>query len=634
MPLLLKKKRIDMQSIKLFLLSSICFFLSSFVLANNAINAYPTHWWVGMKNNKLQLMVHADQDLPKTLKVSGSGLSIQKVFQPENKHYVFIDLLILPNAQPGTVRFIFSNGKSFDYELKQRNKSLGGAKHQGVNAADLIYLIMPDRFANADTSNDHFDDLRDNSSDRKNPYARHGGDLAGVVSKLDYLKNIGVTSIWMTPILENNMPKMQENQWVMSGYHGYWITNHYAVDKRFGGNEAYRNLVRSAHEKGLKVIQDAVYNHVGSYHHTVLDLPMKDWLNQWPSYTGANHREEVFIDPYAAPSEKKNMIGGWFVPHLPDLNLANPYCANFVIQSNIWSTEEFGIDGWRVDTYKYCDEKFLNNINAALLKEFPSLTVFGEAWTNTVAASAYFTQNNINAPFKHQIKGVTDFPLSTAIYDGLNQPFGWTEGINKVYMTLAQDLLYKDPMTNCIFLDNHDMNRFYSMVGEDLAKYKMGLGMLLTLRGIPQVYYGTEVLMKNYKDPNDAAVRKDFPGGWSADPADKFKTSSLDAKEMEAFTYFKQLANFRKNSPAIKQGTLKQYIPQNGVYVYFRLHETQKLMCIVNTSANEVTITMDRFDEVLSGSMLFVNAMSGNVITKPNSLAIPSKSFQIFEVKN
>lgn len=623
-----------MQPIKLFYFSILSFLLTSYSFATESINVYPTHWWVGMKSNKLQLMVHTNQDLPQSVKVAGNGIMIQKVSQPENKHYVFIDLIILPNAQPGKFKFSFSNGNFFDYQLKKRQMPLGGAKHQGVNAEDLIYLIMPDRFANGDPSNDQFGDLRDNDADRNNPYARHGGDLAGVASKLDYLKNIGVTSIWMTPILENNMHKMQENQWVMSGYHGYWITDHYAVDKRMGGNDAYKSLVKSAHQKGLKIIQDAVYNHVGSYHHTVLDLPMKDWLNQWPSYTGANHREELFIDPHAAASEKKIMIGGWFVPHLPDLNLANPYCANFVIQSNIWSTEEFGIDGWRVDTYKYCDEKFLNTINAALLREFPSLTVFGEAWTNTVPASAYFTQNNINAPFKHQIKGVTDFPLNSALYDGLNQPFGWTEGINKVYMTLSQDLLYKDPMTNCIFLDNHDMNRFYSMVGEDLSKYKMGLGMLLTMRGIPQVYYGTEILMKNYKDPNDAAVRKDFPGGWSSDPTDKFKISSLEPKEKEAFSYFQQLAIFRKNSPAIKKGALKQFIPQNGVYVYFRLHEEQKLMCIVNTSADEVSISMDRFNEVLTGSSHLLNALTGNVITKPSILAIPSKSFQIFELKN
>ena len=425
---------------------------------------------------------------------------------------------------------------------------------------------------------------------------------------------------------------MQEGPYTMSGYHGYWITDHYKIDKRFGGNDAYKNMVKAAHEKGLKVIQDAVYNHVGSFHHTILDLPMKDWLNQWPTYTGSNHREELFIDPHASSEEKKIMIGGWFVPHLPDLNLANPYCANFIIQSNIWSTQEFGIDGWRVDTYKYCDEKFLNNINAAIIKEFPAITVFGEAWTNSVPASAYFTQNNIDAPFKHQIKGVTDFPLNSAMFDALNQPFGWTEGISKLYMTLSQDFLYKDPMTNCIFLDNHDMNRFYSMVEEDLSRYKMGIGLLFTLRGIPQVYYGTESLAKNYKNPNDAAVRKDFPGGWANDSIDKFDISNLDTKEKEAFVYFQKLANFRKTSIAISKGLLKQFIPQNGIYVYFRIHEKQTLMCVVNTNATETIVMLDRFSEVNTGVKRMKNVLTEQTFSVDSSIKIPSKSFQLFEL--
>lgn len=429
------------------------------------------------------------------------------------------------------------------------------------------------------------------------------------------------------------MPKMQEGPWLMSGYHGYWITNHYQVDKRFGGNDAYKKMIDIAHEKGLKVIQDAVYNHVGAYHHTVLDLPMKDWLNQWPTYTGANHREELFTDPYASSEEKKIMIGGWFVPHLPDLNLANPYCAKFVIQSNIWSTEEFGIDGWRVDTYKYCDEKFLNEINHALLKEYPTLTVFGEAWTNTVPASAYFTENNIDAPFKHKIKGVTDFPLNSAMYSAINDNFGWTDGITKLYMTLSQDFLYKNPYTNCIFLDNHDMNRFYSMVGENLSKYKMGLGLLLTLRGIPQIYYGTEVLMKNYKDPNDAAVRKDFPGGWQTDSINKFNPNALTANETEAFNYFKKLANYRKNSPVLGKGILKQFIPQNGIYVYFRTLGDQTIMCVVNTNNVKSMIKMDRFKEVIAdfNTMLEVISEKGERI--PEELSLPSQSFMIYELK-
>lgn len=597
------------------------------------IKAYPSHWWVGMKQNSLQIMLHSSSDLSKSVKVKYPGLVVTKVHQPENKHYLFVDLLLLPTIKPGKLDFVFEDGTKFSYELKSRSKMQNAKVHQGVRSNDLIYLIMPDRFVNADPSNDQFPDLRDKVVDRNDPVSRHGGDLAGVTQKLDYLKDLGVTSIWMTPVLENDMPKMQEGPWLMSGYHGYWITNHYKVDKRFGGNDAYKKMIDIAHEKGLKVIQDAVYNHVGAYHHTVLDLPMKDWLNQWPTYTGANHREELFTDPYASSEEKKIMIGGWFVPHLPDLNLANPYCAKFVIQSNIWSTEEFGIDGWRVDTYKYCDEKFLNEINHALLKEYPTLTVFGEAWTNTVPASAYFTENNIDAPFKHKIKGVTDFPLNSAMYSAINDNFGWTDGITKLYMTLSQDFLYKNPYTNCIFLDNHDMNRFYSMVGENLSKYKMGLGLLLTLRGIPQIYYGTEVLMKNYKDPNDAAVRKDFPGGWQTDSINKFNPNALTANETEAFNYFKKLANYRKNSPVLGKGILKQFIPQNGIYVYFRTLGDQTIMCVVNTNNVKSMIKMDRFKEVIAdfNTMLEVISEKGERI--PEELSLPSQSFMIYELK-
>ena len=610
-------------------LSLITFFTAVFSATN--MDVYPTHWWVGMKNPNLQLMIHADHDIAKgKVTINHPGLLVKAVHQPENKHYLFVDLQISNTVGPGKYTIKLSDGTQFNYELKARKT--GKNIHQGVRSNDLIYLIMPDRFANGDSTNDAFANLRDKDTDRTNPYVRHGGDLKGISNRLDYLKDLGVTSIWMTPILENDMPKMQEGPWTMSGYHGYWITNHYKIDKRFGGNEAYKELVSSAHSKGLKVIQDAVYNHVGSYHHTVLDPPMKDWLNQWPQYTGSNHREELFTDPYVSELEKKIMIGGWFVPHLPDLNLSNPFCANFVIQSNIWSTEEFSIDGWRVDTYKYCDEKFLNNINAALVKEFPNITVFGEAWTNSVPASAYFTENNINAPFKHKIKGVTDFPLSNAIYDALNQPFGWNEGVSKLYTTLSQDFLYKNPMTNCVFLDNHDMNRFYSMVGEDLDKYKMGLGLLLTTRGIPQVYYGTEILMKNYKDPNDAAVRKDFPGGWSSDPVSKFDQGTLASKEKEAFDYFRKLAQFRKNSPAIANGKLKQFVPANGVYVYFRIHQNQKLMCILNTNTNNSTLSFEKYQEELSTAGSLKNVLTGEIMRKPNSLNLRGKSFQIFEV--
>ena len=603
------------------------------IKANSQTSVYPTHWWAGMKDPFLQLMIHNESDLGKQVTVDGKGISILKIYQPENKHYLFIDLQISTLAKPGIYTISISSGEKIKYELKSRSNKAALKLNQGVNASDLVYLIMPDRFSNGDPSNDQYEELRDKDSDRNNPYVRHGGDLAGITDKLDYLNDIGATALWLTPVLENNTPKMQEGPFTMSGYHGYWITDHYKVDKRLGGAEAYKKMISSAHNKGIKVIQDAVYNHVSIYHNTVLDLPMKEWLNQWPSYQGTHHREEVFMDPYATKSEQKIMTEGWFVPHLADLNLANSYCANFILQNTVWNTEEYGIDGWRVDTYKYCDEKFLNRVNNRLYKEFPTLTMFGEAVANSVPASAYFAENNLVVPFKHNAQGIIDFPLNAAIMNSLNQRYGWTEGVSRLYMTLSQDFLYKDPMRNSIFLDNHDSNRFFSMIGEDIRKYKMGVGLLLTLRGIPQVYYGIENLTKNFMDPNDAAVRKDFPGGWINDTINKFKAQNLNAKEKEAFDYFKKIANFRKSSLAIAKGTLKQYIPQNGVYVYFRMHNNQVLMCVLNTNENDTALKFDRFQEVLNGHSFMYDIVNDKNIPMASSINLPSMSFQLYELK-
>jgi neopullulanase len=596
------------------------------------LNVYPTHWWTKMKNQVLQLMIHGEQDISSSITVNYPGVSIQRIHQPENKHYCFVDLKISPSAAAGTVNIKVGN-KILAYKLKARNGGNGSSRVKGVNSSDFIYLIMPDRFANGDPSNDKFDDLKDPVSDRNNPWARHGGDIKGVIDHLEYLSDLGVTSIWMTPVLENNMPQMLEGSRMMSGYHGYWITNHYRVDKRFGGNEAYHQLVETAHAKGMKIVQDAVYNHVGAHHHTVLDLPFKDWLNQWPSYQGSNHREEVFFDPYGADVDKKIMVGGWFVPHLPDLNLANEYVANYVIQNTIWSTEEFGIDGWRVDTYKYCDEKFLNKINDALTKEFPSITVFGEAWANSITGSAYFANNNTNFIFDHNTQGVTDFPFCFAMQAAVNQPFGWTEGASRLYMTLAQDRLYKNPMRNCIFLDNHDMDRFYSVVGENLPKFKMGMALLLTQRGIPQLYYGTEILMKNFKNPTDAEVRKDYPGGWPGDTENKFISSGRNQQENEAFNYVKTFSQFRKNSSALKTGKLMQYLPQNGVYVYFRYDNNQTVMCVLNTNDNASSIELSRFSERIGNYTKALDVATGTTFNLEPTLTLGPKYLLVMKLQ-
>ncbi|MEY4885893.1 MAG: hypothetical protein RL151_1202 [Bacteroidota bacterium] len=610
-------------------------FLSLFTLpaAAQSVKTYPVSWWTGMKHPVVQVMLHGTTVLPSNISVNYPGVTIKHVHQPENKKYLFVDLHIAQDAKPGNVTFRVGKDLKVVFPLKARRNSTKSNVQQGVRANDLVYLIMPDRFVNGDPSNDRLMSLRDTSCDRKDPFARHGGDLKGVAQKLDYLKDLGVTTLWMTPVVENDMPRtIEAEQYNMSGYHGYWITDHYKIDPRLGGDLAYQSLVEDAHTKGLKIIQDAVYNHVGNKHHTVLDPPMNDWLNQWPAYQGANHRDEVFFDPYASASDKNIMIGGWFVPHLPDLNLANPFVANFIIQNTVWHTEQFGIDGWRVDTYKYCDEAFLNRINDVLLKEFPRLTVFGEAWTNTITGGAYFSRNRINAPFKHNAQGVTDFPVSGAIFDAVNQPAGWTEGVAKLYMTLAQDVLYDDPMRNCIFLDNHDMNRVFSMVGERMDRYKMAMGLLFTLRGIPQIYYGTEVLAKNFKNPNDAAVRLDFPGGWDGDKTNKFNLSNLTATEQEAFRFLKTLANFRKTSSAIGSGKTMQFIPADGVYVYFRYSERQTVMCVLNTNDKKIRHPLTRYMERISGFTKARDVLTDATVSLNTDLDLPPNSIGIFEL--
>ena len=568
-------------------------------------NIYPTHWWAGMTWNKVQLLVNANEigQFSKAT-TNYAGVKIVKFTKAESPNYAFIDVVISPTAKPGTMQITLSGpGKplNINFELKPRRPGRGSQFAQGVTSKDFVYLIMPDRFANGDATNDKIPGYYDTICDRSNPSAHHGGDIQGVINHLPYLKDMGVTSLWLCPVTENNMPWKEEPSGAISGYHGYWITNHYDIDKRYGGIPAYKKLADETHARSMKVIQDAVYNHVGSEHFLFKDKPFADMFTQWPKYTGSNHREEILYSSYSSAADKKVMLDGWFTPHLPDVNLANPYMAKFIIQNTLWCTEEFGVDAWRVDTYKYCDEPFLNRINDALLAEYPNLTVFGEAWCNTVTGSAYFTRNNMDVPFKHNLQGVTDFPMQSAMVAAANQPYGWNEGVNRLMSTLSQDILYKDPKRNCIFLDNHDMDRFLSMVGGDANKYKMGIGLLLTQRGIPQLYYGTEIFMQNDTVKGDGKKRNDFPGGFAGDAKNKFTAGGRTAEENAAFDYVKTLANFRKKSNALTIGDTKVFIPANGLFVYFRTAGKETVMCVMNTNTEAKSFAVSRFAESTKG---------------------------------
>lgn len=591
---------------------------------------YPGNWWVGMKNPALQVMVHGNNIAAsaKSIRINYPGVALNKVHTVENPNYLFIDLTIGASARAGRLSIpINEDGKSttLTLELKQRRPGKGTAFAQGVTSSDFIYFLMPDRFSNGDTGNDKIAGLRDQSLNRDSIGLRHGGDLQGVIDHLDYIQSLGATTLWMTPVYINDMPRRTE--------HGYAFTDHYTIEPRFGGSDMYKKLSNELHRRGMKLIQDAVYNHIGSYHFTVLDKPMKDWLHEWPKYTQTNYKDQLLMDPYASTQQKKIMSDGWFVKEMPDLNQSNPYVANFLIQNAIWAVEEFGVDGWRIDTYIYNDLAFMNRCNKALTDEYPSITMFGETWVHGTANQAYFTDNNLNIPFKSNLQGATDFQtLFYGITPALTQNFGWTEGVNKLYQTLSNDFLYKDANRNVIFLDNHDMTRFLSTVNDDVDKLKMGITWLLTCRGIPQLYYGTEILMKGVSNP-DGWVRLDFKGGWEGDAQNKFTKEGRSAAEDEVFQLTSKLGNFRKNSSAIKTGKLMQYIPEDGLYTYFRYDAKQTVMCVMNTGDKPMTVDFSKYTERTNGFLKAVSITDNKEYEIANTSIIAPKSMWVLELK-
>ncbi len=606
----------------------VCFTLKlnaqNFVI--NKIN--PTNWYVGMQNSNVQLLVYGIKLSEAIIKLNPyKGVKLKKVQFVENPNYAFLDVEISRIAKPGILEIVFGQTK-INYELKSKS-----ANPLGLNQSDFIYLLMPDRFSNGDESNDKFEDMADQNHDRNNPFLRHGGDLQGVINHLEYLKELGVTAIWMTPVIENNQFLTNELGAMRSAYHGYGFTDHYQVDKRLGGNEAYKKLSVEAHKKGIKIVQDAVYNHVGINHWFLKDKPAKDWLNEWDTYTNTTYKDQPLFDIHASLKDIKEVRNGWFTSFLPDLNQNNVFVANFLIQHALWSVETFGLDAWRVDTYIYNDLDFMNRCNKALLEEYPNIHIFGESAVNTVVSLAYFTKNNFNTSFKSNLPGSCDFVVEEAIYEALNHKYGWNDGVNKLYTVLSQDLVYADANKNINFLENHDHNRFYSVIGEDYEKYKMGVAWLMTLRGIPQFYYGTEILMKNFKDPSDAEVRRDFPGGWKEDKVNKFEASGRTEKENEAFNFVKNLANYRKSSEAISEGKFMQFVPQDGIYVYFRYTDEQIVMVVSNTNNVSKEIKTNRFAEILKGAKKAWNVLNRSELNDISSLKVEPKEIMVLEIK-
>jgi len=611
----------------LFLL--VLLFLSLFKINAQHVEVYPTNWWTGMKLNRVQLLVRSDnaEFTGQDVVVNYPGIKLLKVHSFPNKKYTAIDILISAVAKPGTVNIEFKNtSKShiIKWTLLPRPAGNGTTYAQGVTSADFIDLMLTDRFSNGDTTNDRVPGMRDQSLNRDSMYLRHGGDLKGILNHIDYFKSLGVTTLWLTPIVENDMPDRTE--------HGYAITNHYKIDPRYGDAALYKKLSDTLHKNGMKLIMDAVYNHTGLYHFLEQDPPAPDWMHRWTTFTQTSYREQTLFDPYAAPSDRKKMTDGWFTAQMPDVNQGNPFMANYMIQNMIWYIQKFGIDGVRIDTYTYNDPDFANRCNQALMDEFPKITLFGETRVFGVANQAYFNQNNLTTPFKSNLQGSVDFQcLYFGIIPALTQPFGWTDGVNKMYYTLSSDFLNKNPMRNVLLLDNHDEPRFFSVVGEDVEKQKMGYEWLLTCRGIPQLYYGSEVLLKGFTNP-DGFVRADFPGGWAGDKKNAFTGKGLTADELSVQTLVKKLGSFRKTSSALKTGKMMQYVPVDGLYVYSRYDKQQTILCIMNTDTKEHSIDFTKYAERTSGYAKAKNVLTGEELNSSGKFTIPAMRMWILEM--
>ncbi|MFA6277902.1 MAG: glycoside hydrolase family 13 protein [Pedobacter sp.] len=583
----------------------------------------PLNWWVGFKDQSLQLLIRGNRISDKTVTLNYPGVKLVSVQKVENPNYLFVNLQISSATKSGTFPITFTKrGEKpikYSYELKSRTNHT-----EGVTNKDLIYLIMPDRFSNGDPSNDKVSGMKDMTLNRDSMYYRHGGDIQGIINNLPYLQELGVTTLWLNPVLENDEYK--------TSYHGYANTENYQIDRRFGNNGLYKKLVDECHKRGMKMIKDLVHNHIGDQHFLFLDPPAKDWFHQWPKYTGTTYKDQVLFDPYAANADKKLMSDGWFDRHMPDVNQENPLVKKYITQSHIWWIEYAGLDGFRLDTYAYNNLKFMAEWAKAITREFPKFTYFGETWVHGTANQVFFTEGStVNQHFDTGLQGVTDFQTYFAINETLNGKFGWTEGVNKLYTVLASDYQYKDPTRNVLFLDNHDTDRFLSKVGEDFNKYKSGIILLLSLRGIPEMYYGTEILMKNFANP-DGKVRDDFPGGWIGDKTNKFTASGRNEKENEAFNFVKKLANYRKNNSVLQTGKLMQYVPEDGIYVYFRYNEQKTVMVVLNTNEQAKELVTSRFSERIGKHQTLLNLITDQKIPI-NTIKLPANTSYIFELQ-
>ncbi|MBC9798288.1 glycoside hydrolase family 13 protein [Sinomicrobium weinanense] len=610
----------------------------------------PPFWWNGMHRNELQLMLYGKDIARYTPEME--GITINNIRKTENPNYLFVTINT-ENVPAGKYTLkLLKNGKravdSYVYEFRERKE--GSALRKGFDSSDLIYLLMPDRFANGDSGNDSHPGTTE-AADRSKSGGRHGGDIQGIIDHLDYIEKLGATAIWSTPLLEDNDPEYS--------YHTYAQSDVYRIDPRYGTNEDYKRLADELHKRDMKLLMDYVTNHWGAEHWMIKDLPTYDWVHLFPEhgrrefperrsrsgaegsrragYANSNYRMETQYDPNTSDIDKKYCVDGWFVSTMPDLNQSNPLVLNYLIQNAIWWIEYTGLDGFRVDTYSYNDKEGISEWTKAIMDEYPHFNIVGEIWLHNQAQIAYWQKDSeIGAlqDFNSHLPSVMDFTLHDALGVVFNEDEAtWDKGIVKVYSNFVNDFLYSDINNLLVFAENHDTQRLNHIYEGDIDKYKMAMTLIATVRGIPQIYYGSEIGMAGNKDKGDGDIRKDFPGGWEGDENNAFTASGRTEKQKEYFDFTSKLFSWRKHTPVIHTGKTKHYLPENNVYVYFRYNDNDTVMVLLNNSAEARTVKTDRFAESIGHHTKGKEVLSGKAVDISETINIPSKTAMILKLE-
>ncbi|WP_430810625.1 MULTISPECIES: glycoside hydrolase family 13 protein [unclassified Carboxylicivirga] len=592
----------------------------------------PAFWWAGMENENLQLLVYGQNISDLRPSINYEGVLLDRSVQVKSPNYLFLYLKIDKDVKPGRFDIVFNRKNKaqlkYSYELKKRRE--GSAQRQGYNTSDVMYLITPDRFVNGDLSNDEVEGMKE-GLDRSAEFGRHGGDLAGVISKLDYIEEMGYTTLWLNPVMENDMPE--------GSYHGYAITDFYKTDARHGSNEDYVKLSEELKKRDMKLVIDMIMNHCGSHHWWMKDLPADDWLNFQEGWQVTTHLRETNMDPYASDYDKRRHADGWFVESMPDLNQRNPLMADYLIYNTIWWIEYADLDGIRMDTYPYPDKAFMSEWTRRVMAEYPYFNIVGEEWSTNPAIVSYWQKGKHNSDgYISYMPGVFDFPLQDALVKALNEDDSqWGQGLPKLYGMLANDHLYADPTQLVVFPDNHDMSRFYTQINEDFDLFKMGMAYIAITRGIPQIYYGTEILMTNPNSDSHGEIRGDYPGGWPGDKVNAFTGEGLTAQQKEAQQFVKTLLNWRKTSNAVHKGDLKHFAPNhaNGLYTLFRYDDESVVMLMMNKNPEAKDVNILPFkDEVIGTATQGTDVISGSVVSLAgDKVTVGPRSFLLVEIK-